>query len=73
MVGIRFTIELFINGRYCKMYSGIESIEETASVKDAVELLRNRANELYEERHFRIPCSGMIRFTYKGKSLLITY
>jgi hypothetical protein len=55
------------------MYSGIDSIEENASVKDVIEALRNRANELYEERHFRIPCSGMIRFTYKGKSVLITY
>lgn len=72
-MGIRFTIELFINEKYCQMYSGIDSIDENASVKDAVELLRNRANKLYEERHFRIPCSGMIRFKFKGKSLLITY
>ena len=74
MAGIRFTIELYMNtGEYCQMYSGITSIKDDASLRDAVATLRNRANELYTERHFRVPCSGMIRFTYKGKSLLITY
>mgnify|MGYP003531501160 CR=1 FL=1 len=56
------------------MYSNIYTTsKEDPSLKEVVAELRAHANQLYEDRCFRVPCSAMIRFNYKDKSLLITY